>query len=418
MRPRPEPAAPEMRPRPEPAASPIGDCPAALLAGAAVPISGYCPTHAHESALTAPRVEALRWSLDVSGEPYGDDTFIVTATGRVYLRVDTNDIDSVWIPTRLVAIDPDGTVVFERDFDGASISTPVLTADGTLLLTARKHPQHRLIWLDEGGGTVREVVAGIDLGSGPAVAPDGGLWFIAGAGDEPDRVLALDPSGTQRWLSEPLGDYSYALATGRDGRAVIGSRQGPYDDFGGVVVVTALEPTGAVAWQTEIDSHGHLIDGPAVGPDGAIHAVLWTDKSSKTTLVVLEPSGAVRLRVDVGEEPWGGGISDLAIGGDGATYVKAGETLTAIDAGGVIRWKRPAHPNFPTALTIDAGNTVLVSGPSVTALDAVTGQEAWTFELPPHHVGNAVYFPGIITLADGVMYAHAGEKRIYALGPP
>jgi hypothetical protein len=55
-----------------------------------------------------------------------------------------------------------------------------------------------------------------------------------------------------------------------------------------------------------------------VGPDRAIHVVLWTEKSTQTTLVVLEAWGSLRHAAEVQAKPLGGGTTMLAAGGDGA----------------------------------------------------------------------------------------------------
>jgi hypothetical protein len=397
----------------------LGTCPAALLAGSPAPIANYCPTHAGQSALAAPKISQRVWAIDLPGTLDTDATIVVAPSGRSFLPVDTNDVDSGWIPTQLLAIDAGGAIAATRDF-GGGISSPWLAADGSIVLTARRPTGllRSVVWLDASLATVRDVPIEQRIYGAPAIGPDGALWFVVDDFKAPVRVLSLTKSGAMQWLSPELGRYARPIATSRTGGPVVALYGAEtLDDFGGPVSVVALGPGGAVAWSTVIEEHGHVVGGPAVGPDGAIHCVLWTHQSTQTTLVVLEPNGALRFTADVTEKPWGGGTGDLAVGPDGSVYVKAGEALTALDAAGHIRWKRPAHPNVPTGLTIAADGTVLLAQGGFVALDPLSGAEQWHYDHPVEPMGKVIYFPGIGTLADGrVVYGDAG-KRLFAAGP-
>ncbi|MCC6644992.1 MAG: hypothetical protein IT374_05395 [Polyangiaceae bacterium] len=399
------------------AGMPAGSCPDAVLAGAPAPISAYCSTRAYESAFTAPTATALLWSVTLSGSTSPDDTVILAPSGRAFVRVDPNETDTAWLPTRVVAIDPGGAVAFERDVDGVINGAPWLDAGGALGLLVVKPPARTMLALDQAGATLRAVSFDEPLRGQPAIGPDGATYFLVDDGTSPARVLALSPTGERLWTSSPLGQSPRQVAMDRAGRVIVGSRKGPLDSTGSRVVVTALGGDGAIAWETEVTEHGHLIDGPSVGPDGASYTVIWSDGSTKTTLVVLEPTGATRRVVDVGAAPWGGGVTGLSVGGDGAAYVKAGQELTAIDAAGSVRWSRFAHPNVLLGCTIDASGAVIVSSGKLEVLDPVTGAVRSTYDGPPMQ-GSPIFAVGGATLGDGAYYFTDFGKTLYAVGAP
>ncbi len=394
-----------------------GRCPAALLEGSPAPISAYCPTRAHESSRSAPSATELLWSVQLSGKTNPDDAVIIAPSGRAFVRVDPDTDDSAWIPTRLVAVDPGGVVAFERDLAGALAGTPWLDADGALVTLIVKAPKRTVLALDLQGETLREATFEEPLRGQPAVGPDGATYFSLALSGEPARVLKLSRLGERVWTSAPIGRYPGELALDRAGRVLVATHQGAPTSAGDELAVTALEPDGSVAWQTSLTEQGQLIDGPSVGPDGASYTVVWTAQSTKTTLVVLEPTGAVRHVIDTKAKPWGGGVTGLAIGGDGAAYVKAGEALTAIDATGAIRWSRYAHPNVLMGCTIDASGAVIVSSGKVEVLDALTGAVLSTYAGPPMQ-GNTTYAVGGVTLGEGVYYFTDFGQKLYAVGAP
>lgn len=365
--------------------------------------------------MVAPREPATLWSVTLPGSPSPDDLVLIGPGGRAYVRVDTNEVDTAWLPTRLVAVDAGGAVAWQRDVDGVLNGVPLLAADGHVVALVSKPPQRTLVWFTPGGAVARTAPIAHPVRGEPAVASDGSLRLIVDDFKSPVRVVALSPTGDETWLSDELVSSPRQLATGWAGDVLVAGYVGTLDDYGASIVVASIGGDGEVRWRTEVDPHGHLIDGPVVGRDGAAYVVLWTDKSTRSTLVVVEPGGSVRRRVDLHEEPWGGGVTRLSVGADGAAYVKAGEALLAIDAEGHERWRRYAHPNVGIACTIDGSGAVLVSGGALDALDPLGGQVLW--HMPgPAMSGNTLYAVGGATIGDGrLMFTDYG-KKLYALG--
>ncbi|MCC7539618.1 MAG: PQQ-binding-like beta-propeller repeat protein [Deltaproteobacteria bacterium] len=399
-------------------------CPgAALQRGAPAPVPGYCPTRANRSLFAAPDVmPAVRWTLDLDGQVDASEQVIVGPSGRLYVRVDPIDSDGVLSLTDLVAIDDRGTagvVAWSAHFE-RPIAGPLLLADGSLLVsTTLPDGGREAIWLDRDGATVRTAVLPSDVVGSPAVAQDGSLVFTAWAlaSDRAWSVVAMDAAGAPRWRTPAFAEAGYLrLALGED---VVVSF-----DRGAAAWVASLDPsTGAQAWETLLDADAPIIDGPALGTDGAVYNVIWTASFTRTTLVVLEPDGTVRLRVDLPDPPWGGGVTSLAVGDDGTAYIKAGEGFVAIDVAGEILFRRDAHPNIPLGGVIDPEGTLLLGAGAIEAADGSDGTARWLLELPAHMDalpdGGAVFhFAGPATIGDETLYVTDYGARLLAASPP
>lgn len=400
------------------------DCPAAVDLAAPAPVPGYCPTHANRSAFEAPHVAPeTRWTLDLPGHPDFSSQLIVGRGARLYTVIDLSPDDGVFVPTLLVAIDDraaEGVIAWTVEFDG-SVSAPLLLADATLLVSARTADgSPEAVWLDTTGRILRRAALPRDAAGPPLLGADGSLYFVAVdlRGDRTDTVVAVDSAGRLRWRSAPFTRGSYpAPVLGVDDRVITRENRD-----GEAWIVSLDAATGARAWETRIEDDAPIIDGPAIGRDGAVYTVVWTDDSTTTTLVVLEPDGTMRLRVRLPDPPWGGAVTSLSVAADGAAYVKAGEGFTAISAAGDLLFHRAVHPNVGLGGVIDSEGTLLLGGGGVDAVRGTDGTLLWHYEVPPHsdtppEGGARFYFAGPATLGDGALYFADAGGRLTAASP-
>lgn len=391
------------------------DCPAALQLGAPAPMPGYCPTRDQRSVYDIPeRVPESRWVLDLDVEIGTHRPILVAPRGRIYLPSGR----------QIVAVDDlggEGRVAWTTDV-GTSFRGPLLLRDGSLLVIGFALPADtEAIWLDASGAITRRAPM---QGRTADVFVDARGGIVRSLSTEDDRAVIVrsDGDGAPDWRSAPLERPWAQLALGRGGQIFVTQSAGSFDP--GPATLTALDgETGERAWQVELAPIAQLGGGPAVGADGDVRVVLWTEDSTQTTLVTIGPDGDERLRADLPEPPWGGGARALAVDPDGTAYVKEGQALMAVAPDGTVRWQRESHPNVPLGATLDSTGHLLIGGGGHTTLDVIDGTERWVSEIEAHSEptpggGLRIHFAGPATVGDGVLYYMASESRLQAVGPP
>lgn len=394
----------------------VSDCPSALLLGAPAPMRGYCPTRANRSAYSMPdTAPALRWTLELPGEPGTDAAIVVGPRGRIYVPAGT----------ALIAIDDRGTdaaVAWTAEL-GHLVLAPVLLDDGSIFTVLRTdHRRREGVWLGADGSIASRTE--LPEGADDVLVGASGALFVSATPTLDERAVhALTPSGSPRW-SRTFGLGSeIALAAGD--RVVVGEtvvtdelsewREGYFRTEQWAVALDG--ETGEESWRVLLEDDALRMHPPAVGPDGAVYLLLSTTWLSRT-LVVLAPDGTERRRIDLGERPCCGGPTSLSIAADGAVYVKDGAAIVARGAGGEPLWEREVHLNFDIGGTIDADGRLLVGH---SAVDLRDGTELWVSEVPVHSErdgGITLYVPGIPVVGDGVLYYMASDALLYAVAVP
>lgn len=388
--------------------APSDNCPAWLQGSAPAAVSGYCPTGTNRSAFAMPDAQPeLRWQLDVAADR--NVPIVVGPAGRIYLVAGQE----------LVAIDDTITaasVVWTTAL-GEGMHAPTLLADGSIFVTTISIDGGECIWLSADGAIDRRVdlPAGVRAG---AVVDGAGRFIFQSRGDDGARLVATDASCGELWRSEALSRYPNVRLS-PNGQLIAGITTFS-DDFEPEAWVVGVDPnTGEDVFRAPLGRDSIVQRGPALGDDGAIHIVLWTDASTVVTLVVLEPNGEERMRVALPEPPWGGGLPSLSVASDGTTFVKEGQRLMAVNLDGDIIWERTAHPNIDAVATVDASGLILVGSGGGMGVDAQNGSTVWTSEIPAHQTmlpggGLSIAFPGPATIGDGTLYYMAADGVLHA----
>ncbi len=395
------------------------ECPSALQVGAPSPIAGYCPTLANRSEWEAPASQPeLAWELELPDEADRFAQLVVGPGGRIYVRSSS----------RIFAVDDRGgraRLRWVKEFEGVP-SSPVLLPDGTLFVTVRMGLDgSEGLWLADDGDIERRAPLPSGAGGSPIVGQSGRFYFRAPTGEDFQSVLVGWSPTEERelWRTRPFSSSYPRVALGPGDALYVLDPVLAAD--GRVPRITRVDgASGEVVWSTIIGAPEEPINqGPAVGPDGAIHAIVWTERTTVTTLVTLEPSGEERLRVVLPTDPWGGGTGALTIGGDGRIFVKEGEALMGVDPDGTVAWERPAHPNIEAGGTVDAAGRLLAGSGGSSAIDGADGTELWVSEIPAVREmtpggGVSISFPGPPTLGEGVIYYMASDRILQAAAAP
>ncbi|MBN1772995.1 MAG: PQQ-like beta-propeller repeat protein [Deltaproteobacteria bacterium] len=215
---------------------------------------------------------AVRWRLELP-----DQTWSLAAvdpdSGRLYFG--NNNLlrmlgDNLW------AMEPDGTVAWTHATDGTIAASPLLTADGLLVVGGF---DGYLRAYDAATGTERWTFAARDhLYASPAQLADGTLVQPAADG----TVYALDPAdGSPRWAFDAREPIRSSPAVDGDGRIWFGAGDGR---------LYALNPDGTLHWSLRLidEDRNDLNGSPALGADavyiagenGGVHSVPydWCDR--------------------------------------------------------------------------------------------------------------------------------------------
>lgn len=254
-------------------------------------------------------------------------------------------------------------VVWKRTLPGGVASSPVFLASGEMVLGAR---DGKLYGLEPADGAVRWSVALRDPKAKKAAAADGGIAVAPGGlllvGSDDGALYGVRKGKVA--LRVQLPDVVRATpAVGPDGTIYVGCR----DDK-----LYALAPAGTVKW---VFPTGGDVDAVAVVGDTVLAG------SDDGTLYALDPHGKVRWSIEVGSPIRGA----PAVRGKVIVFGTLGGELRAVDVEGRPLWSvRAGGPvNAPVTVGPDGRVYVGVRGGRVAAVGS-DGKPQWTLPLPDH----------------------------------
>ncbi len=269
------------------------------------------------------------WDVDLGERAYGAP--LVHDDGTIYVGSDAK---------KLVAISPQGAVLFRLELDGEVDTSPVLAKDGSVVVAAGKSvvsvrrggdvawrftaknkiytspaidDEGRVVFgsqddhvyaLGTDGGIAWKVDLGADVDGGPAIGDDGTIHV----GTDRGEVVQLDHGGHVRWRTAVGGFVRGTLAVARNGDVLAGT-YGPVPRVvrlspdGGIVGAFAVQGTGAKEFGIHgaplEDASGALFFGAqddavrAIGPDGALRFRFVTKGDVDAPLTLLEDGSLV-----------------------------------------------------------------------------------------------------------------------------
>jgi sugar lactone lactonase YvrE len=251
---------------------------------------------------------------------------------------------------------------------------PVFGSDGTLYASSSLGtlvalaPDGSLLWEHE---THYEILGSATLG------PDGTL-YVGGADydgaryDSRGMIGALAADGTVRWehqTSDPGGASS----------AAIGPRGTVYFVDGSAAELWAIQPSGCVEWVVDLD--GYSASRPAIDDAGNLYLTSREDQSSH--LYCIRPDGAVSWRFTVSGTVFSG---PALAADDTAIFATDAGVVHAVDGQGLPRWEHETGMSIVQGVSIADDDSVFVAGleGSEASLFALTGSGAlrWTADLP------------------------------------
>lgn len=331
-----------------------------LQAGAAWPMSGYCPTRRGRSPYRGAQTSGVRWQF--AAEPATD--FAVAADGTVYASAfdgslyayDSSGTNKWTFPTVIgagisggIAIGADGTVYFcagdntlyALKPDGkmmwsyptaGDISAPTIGGDGTVYFSSRERILHAV---DTSGKKRWELSVGSsDLSGQPVLSLDGGTIYVA---NNDGQLYAVSAAGAPLWSFASGASLAKDPAVGADGTIYFGAADR---------TIYALTSAGKKKWATVL---GEAVrSGPSIGADGRVYVPTGDGR-----LTAVDKDGQVVWSYPTGRSA----VSSAALGADGIAYFIAGDgaggDVIAVDASGKLKWQTPDNAHQSPAIGAD-----------------------------------------------------------------
>jgi hypothetical protein len=233
-------------------------------------------------------------------------------------------------PAYLIALDPNGFAKWSHELWNSFRTCPALGSDDTIYVVAANNSLHALSPAGELKWSATLVETGY-LTVDPVIAPDGTIYIPAEG-----NLYALNPDGSQKWTAPAGWAAEYEYAVGQDGTVYV---PGTYPSAS----LTAIDPNGLQKWSFLSEKHTYG-NSPALGEDGTIYLGM------QNTLYAINPDGSEKWHLILAEAP---GVADVystvAVGADGTVYFGTagvdtgkGNTLTAVDPSGSIKWQDAA----------------------------------------------------------------------------
>jgi len=343
--------------------------------------------HTGRSPFVGPQSYALKCEFPVSGEGTGSPA--IGTDGTLYIPSGTVSDGAGF----LYAMNPNCTQKWVYTLPGPPASTaPAISAEGTIYVHVNG-PQNlvsieRLIALNP-DGTLRwqfEFNAGSaiftsNVQSSPVIAPDGTIYV----GSIDTNLYALNPDGTVKWAVSPtLSSISSSPVRGHDGTIYI---------MDATCTLFAFSKIGDPLWNFDLSAGTCYDASPSVGTDGTVYIggpferdvyAINADGTLKCKFltgwtIVSTPAIAVDGTIYVGSDflyalnpnctlkwkiPQSGvsfSSSSAAIGADGTIYWQGGRGLYGLNPDGTVKWSR-ADFDSPGGGTLDPSGAIGADG--------------------------------------------------------
>jgi outer membrane protein assembly factor BamB len=293
---------------------------------------------------TAPAAKSglrLKWQYKSTGSALSHPA--VAPDGTIYVGTNRG----------LVAVSPEGTLVWETTFDAANV--PVVSDDGTIYLDT----WHGLLFgVNQHGQIVWRPGYGMNaFHAPPALGPATTLYYLNGSAD----IWAFQPKMSDRdiWHLETFREGMLGAATVLPGSARAGGSSGaplltrassiilPRQNF-----LHSISASGNPEWDLELSSGG--LGQAALANDGTIYV-----GDGAGVLYAVDPSGSVKWRFDAA-----GITGSPVIDMDGVIYLTGGGAVYAVTPDGSLKWRfAPQLPlNVLTSPVLAADGTLYLGG--------------------------------------------------------
>jgi outer membrane protein assembly factor BamB len=271
------------------------------------PMKCHDTYHTSQSPYNTRNTSTEKWRFYFSGGM--DDSPTIDKDGTIYCKGAFDYLDRY-----LYAINPDGTEKWKYKTGGLILgSSPAIAEDGTIYFGA----WDRYLYALYNNGTLKWRFPSYgDIYSSPAIAEDGTVYF--GTMLSSCKIYAVYPNGTEKWSYSTENVITSDPAIGNDGTVYIGSQ-----DY----YLYALWPNGTLRWR--FYTGDYIMGPPSIANDGTIYIASWDDY----LYALYTTNGTMKWRQSIGV----GAAVNPSIASDGTIYIGYND-LYAIYPNGTRRW--------------------------------------------------------------------------------
>jgi hypothetical protein len=347
-----------------------------------------------------PTTNSTDWTFGPTGSIQSSPA--IGSDGTIYV-VDSN--------FRLFAINPDGSIKWEKTFNEGLFS-PAIAPDGTIYVPGTRH----LFAFYPDGSSPWTVPYNLSTSrsSALAISPQGLLFEI----DSNGTLHAINPFGTTAtsvWALH-VSCIPATLALAPSGALYCGTNTN-----GTGALLEAINPNGQLQWSYPTQSI--VLVPPTIDPDGNLYVV-----SSGGEVFALNPSGGLEWEIrNIHQE-----VTSAVIGPSDTIYV-AGNKLAAISQSGTELWTEFCYVAsnslcYPfgvvTSMAVDS-NGILYMGTNSSGLIALNaeGGLVWAYTTIPTGEGSlspiAIGDNGTMYVGDGCLFCNVtAYGHLLAIGQP
>jgi len=204
-------------------------CGRGLQADAPWAMRGRCVTHTAASPYAGAQTATKKWTVTTGGAV--DSSPAISREGTIYVGSEDGE---------LYAINPDGTLKWKFKTDNFIESSPAIGSDGTIYFGSMDHG----VFAVKADGTLKWKYAvgdandyGAVVASSPAIGADGTVYVGYGSSENggfgytgavDNKLLAINPDGTQKWLFTPPRTSSRRLQSVRMTRSTSAATTASY----------------------------------------------------------------------------------------------------------------------------------------------------------------------------------------------
>lgn len=358
--------------------------------------------HVGQSAIFGPTTSAIKWSFQFADQSWYDASPVISPDGTVYFGGVGPPGFGEPCPMgfgKIDAFNPDGTLKWEfttaPTCDAPTRTGPAVAPDGTVYFVGDMGLGS--LWALNPTGTLRWQTPALHLQSSPTIGPDGTIYESDGF----QYVYAFNPDGSQKWrfAGSPGSRGSRSSpALGLDGTVYVGTSGGS---------LIAIDPLGSLKWEFVTDDGPNGLDvaaSPAVGPDGTIYV-----GSCGASIFAIHPDGTLKWRDQVSYCV----ESSPAIANDGSVYVGGDDfNVYGINPDGTPKWTFVTNNFVFSSPAVGADGLVYIAGGNglLYAFNP-DGTIKWTFQQPYS------FYSSPAIGSDGTLYVSA-FRTVYAFANP